>query len=156
MQCCIKVFKFKWYDMFVTETRITRVQLNLVWDVLMDHQRWHQWNETIRKVTCSGSLEKGKRGEVFYRNGSRVRFQVSGFAPGSSYTLSFRTLLATIHIRRFVGYHNHQTTITNEVWADGVLSDLWWTLFSSTYIQMLSNELDRFIEMIDVFEPSQF
>ncbi len=122
----------------------------------MDHQRWHQWNEKIRKVTCSGSLEKGKSGEVFYRNGSRVRFQVSGFAPGSSYTLSFRTLLATIHIRRFVGYHNHQTTITNEVWADGVLSDLWWTLFSSTYIHMLSDELDRFIEMIDVFEPSQF
>ena len=135
--------------MFATKTILTARKADAVWNLLTNLENWNRWNPGIRSVTMGMPLSLKSKGAIFFRQGWRTRFTVTDYVPGSSYTISFKNLLADVHIHRYIGYHNHKTTITNELWAEGILSDLWWALFSSTWIKMLeaeSSQLKQFIE----------
>jgi len=135
--------------MFATKTILTACKADAVWKILTNLQQWNQWNASIRSVTIGMPLSLKSKGAVLFRQGWRTRFTVTDYVPGSSYTISFKNLLADVHIHRYIGYHNRKTTITNELWAEGILSDLWWALFASTWIKMLeseSSQLQQFME----------
>lgn len=137
--------------MFATETILTPVQAENVWQVLIDYDHWPAWNPIIKKIVLEGAFRKGAIGWIYYRTGWKTRFTVSQFEPGLSYTLSFKNLLANVHIRRYLGYHNHKTTVTHQVWAEGVLSDIWWVLFSTFWIKMLTTETKKLKEIFDQY-----
>ncbi|MFZ9718620.1 MAG: SRPBCC family protein [Chitinophagaceae bacterium] len=134
--------------MFATKTIITACKADQVWNLLTNISEWPRWNPDIQKVTMTLPFSLSARGAIFFRQGWRTKFTITQYVPGSSYTISFKNLLADVHIHRFIGYHNHKTTITNEIWAEGVLSQIWWSLFSSAHLRMLDEELMLLGEMM--------
>ncbi len=135
--------------MFATETTLTSTLPGTVWKVLTDFENWNSWSFALQEVKIKGAFEKNAHGTLLYKNGSNVRFVISHYVPESSYTLSFKSLMANVYIRRYIGYHNHKTTITNEVWAEGGLSDLWWMLFSASYKESLLSEVTEIRKMLE-------
>lgn len=70
----------------------------VVWDLLVDVQRWPQWGPTVRSATIDDDhLRLGSQGSVSTVAGVTLPFEITHFAPGRSWSWKVAGVDATDH-----------------------------------------------------------
>lgn len=128
---------------------LTSASPEKIWQLWIDVKNWKNWDSSLRDSSIIGEFHQDAEGELIPENGRRTAFTISACQPNFTYTVHTKLPFAQMYIRRLIGYNNHKTMITNEVWMEGPLSAFWWRMVGSKYQQMLPQVMDKFRQLAE-------
>jgi hypothetical protein len=112
-------------------------------------KNWKKWDSSLRDSSIVGEFHQDAEGELVPEKGPKTAFTISSCQPNFTYTVHRKLPFAQMYIRRIIGYNNHKTMITNEVWMEGPLSGFWWRMVGIKYQQMLPQVMDKFRQLAE-------
>ena len=127
-----------------TYSILTTATPEKVWKMWSDVKSWGSWETSIKSAQLKRDFDKDSDGVLVYEKWPPTHFRIVSCVPNFTYTMFARLPLATLHIRRLIGYHNSKTIITNEIWTEGPLSSFWWRLIGRRYKAQLPAAMARF------------
>jgi len=128
---------------------LTSASPEKVWQLWADVKNWKNWEPSILSSSIDGEFDTDAHGILIPVNGPSTPFTISSCQPNFTYTVYTRLPFATMYIRRLIGYNNHKTMITNEVWMEGLLSSFWWRIVGRKYQQMLPQIMEKFKLLVE-------
>jgi hypothetical protein len=95
-----------------------------VWEkAYLDAAAWPLWNRELRRATLDGPLAQGAEAKIAFRTGLRLRFRV--VEDGRLFTDEARLPGARMGHRHLVEPTATGSRLTNTIYIDGPLADLW-------------------------------
>ena len=126
---------------------LTSASAEKVWKLSTDVQHWKDWNPDLREVEFKDHFRENARGVMVAEKGMRRPFRIASCKPNFSFTVLTRFPFAQMYLRRMIGYHNQKTIVTQEIWMEGPLSRLWWSLVGKRYQQSMPGVMEHFREI---------
>lgn len=124
----------------------TSASAEKVWDLSTDVRNWKSWSPDLREVEFQGKFDENAKGYLVPEKGMKTPFRIASCKPNFTFTVLTRFPLAQMYLRRMIGYHNHKTIVTQEIWMEGPLSRLWWQLVGRRYQQSMPGVMEHMRE----------
>ncbi len=109
--------------------RVIPAAPEVVWELLTCPARWPEWGPTVRSATGPPVIAAGARGSVTPIVGPPLRYRITEFEPGRSWSWTVAGVRATDHRikprRRADGRLMAELTLTAPWWAPIYLPVLW-------------------------------
>lgn len=128
---------------------LTSASPEKVWRIWSDVKNWKNWDSALLDSSLEGAFDKDAHGILVPEKGPATSFTISSCQPNFSYTVNTQLPFAKMYIRRLIGYNNHKTMITNEVWMEGPLSSFWWRMVGRKYQQKLPQIMEKFRKLAE-------
>jgi hypothetical protein len=138
--------------MYITETMLTTATPDKIWKIWTDVKNWKNWDFGLREALIKGPFQENMEGVAVSEKGPRTGFRITSCKPNFSYTITAKLPLAEITLHRFMGYHNSKTTVTHEVWMEGPLSSVWWSLIGKRYSHWMPEMMKKLKQIAETPE----
>lgn len=136
--------------MHSTHTMLTTAPPEKIWKIWTDVNNWKKWDLSLRGALIKGVFKKNVQGVIIPERGPKAGFKVTACDPNFSYTVTSKLPLIRIHIHRYLGYDNSKTTFTHEIWAEGPLAGLWWTIVGRRFSELLPKTMSNIKQLAEM------
>lgn len=120
-----------------------------VWDLLIDVDKWKDWDTELEKSTLSEKFSLGAKGVLTPKKGPKLNFHISELTPEKSYTFITKMPIGALEIKRTIESRNEQTEFTDDIKFTGFLKKFFGLLLGRGFKSVLPKVMQNFKELAE-------
>ncbi|MEL6676173.1 MAG: SRPBCC family protein [Bacteroidota bacterium] len=121
----------------------TKASAETIWQIWTEVDEWHQWDKGLQKASLHDPWQIGAKGTLRSLENRKVKFTVTEFEPGKSYTFKSNLPLGGLYVKRSLERQGDQVLFTHEVWFQGLTKGIFARLLGKDFQAMLPQVMEN-------------
>ena len=119
------------------------------WELLIKVTDWNKWDTELKKAIVFDDFGLGAKGELTPKNGPKLKFEISDYSEGKSYTFKTKMPVGNLVIRRELTFKEGLTHFTDEIQFTGFLRRLFGIILGRGFQSVLPEVMQNFKNLLE-------
>ena len=119
------------------------------WELLIKVSDWNKWDTELKEAIIFSNFGLKAKGELIPKNGPKLKFEISDYSKGKSYTFKTKMLIGHLVIKRELTFKNGLTYFTDDIQFTGFLRRFFGIILGRSFKSVLPKVMQNFKNLLE-------
>jgi len=119
------------------------------WEQLIKVSDWNKWDTELKEAIVFDDFELGAKGELIPKSGPKLKFEISEYSEGKSYTFKTKMPVGYLVIKRELMFKEGLTYFTDDIQFTGFLKRFFGVMLGRGFKSVLPSVMQNFKNLLE-------
>ncbi len=127
--------------------------LEKAWELLIKVSDWNKWDTELKEAILFNDFGLKAKGEIIPKKGPKLKFEISDYLKGKSYTFKTKMPIGHLVIKRSLMVKNGRTYFTDDIQFTGFLRRFFGIMLGRSFQSVLPEVMQNFKNLLENQNP---